>query len=439
MSGNLSKAALAGAIVCSLSGGAFAGTSETAQLRAELAALRAEMNQMRHGQDQQQLDQRRADEVRDLVREVLEDAGNRRSMLDEGLLAGIDDKGKIFLKSADENFSLNIDGQIQFRYIYNNNSGRAQESIDGFQTRRAKVGFNGHIGSPKIGYTLVIAHDRANGDLIWEEVALNYKLTDDLTLTAGSGIKLPFLREELMSSKRLLAVDRGLSTEFFTLNRAEQIQLQFNQDRYRLTGALSDGANESYNNPDRGDFALTGRAEFLAIGENWRQNRDMMAWDAETHLFIGAAAHYETGSTDTLAYTVDALFKSGNVAVLGAVMGAALENSTTGNDTDPFGVLLQAGLNVTKELQPFVRWDYVDDDTANEPLQAVTLGANYYLKGHSAKFTLDAVWIYAGDNPSINGSSLAGGQMSSGLGLSSSGHSDSDDQIAVRAQFQLLF
>ena len=64
-----------------------------------------------------------------------------------------------------------------------------------------------------------------------------------------------------------------------------------------------------------------------------------------------------------------------------------------------------------------------------DAISVITGGFNYYLKGHAAKFTLDAVFAL---DP------LVGIGVSDSLGLRPDTAGD-DEQIAVRAQFQLLF
>ncbi|MEM6507668.1 MAG: hypothetical protein AAF711_19705, partial [Planctomycetota bacterium] len=63
--------------------------------------------------------------------------------------------------------------------------------------------------------------------------------------------------------------------------------------------------------------------------------------------------------------------------------------------------------------------------------------ANHHFN-KNVKLTGDVVWIYAGDNPSADGDFINGGELSDGLGLSSS-LTDDEDQIALRLQLQLVF
>ena len=87
-----------------------------------------------------------AAEVRQIVGDVLADADQRATMASGAMTAGIDEKGKVFLKSEDGMFELNLKGRIQFRYHYNEQTDRAPasggESIDGFTVRRTKLTFD---------------------------------------------------------------------------------------------------------------------------------------------------------------------------------------------------------------------------------------------------------------------------------------------------------
>src|SRR5690606_5617364 len=98
---------------------------------------------------------------------------------------------------------------------------------DGFQARRTKLSFGGHVtAGPKWSYKIVLAGERDDGAILVEDVEIGTKVTDNISVKFGK-FKLPFLREELNSSSKLLTVERGPATEFFTLDRAEQFQVGF--------------------------------------------------------------------------------------------------------------------------------------------------------------------------------------------------------------------
>ncbi|MEM1026981.1 MAG: porin [Planctomycetota bacterium] len=427
-------ALVAGSLACGLAGSAFAGDSN-ADLASELATLRAEVAQLKAQSGQSWMDEAREAELRAMVEDVVADASTRTAF-QEGFGAGHDGK-KFYLEG--EGFRMNIGGHLQFRYVFNSSDARDgdAEQLDGFEIRRAKFKLDGHIGDPKIGYKLVLTNSRSSGNTSIEDAVISYKYDSGIKVSAGR-MKLPFLFEELLSSSRQLAADRGVSTEFFTLNRAEQIQVEIPiEEVVKLYLAYSDGGNTGSTaaTADTVDYAVTVRGQGKLAGE-WGQMKDLVAVDQDFAAFLGGAIHVQetegAGGDELLAWTIDGVIKTGNLAVMAAVMGASADV----DDRDQFGVLAQAGYNVNKEWQPFARFEYIDGD--EEELTAVTAGVNYFLAKHAAKFTADVVWLIEPDNPSaVPG--LNGGELSSGLGLSSTNVNDDDDQFAVRAQFQLLF
>ena len=470
----MTTAVLASALLAGVCSQAMAGDSELEQMRAEMAQMRAEMAQLRAQQEGDWTADARRAEIEGMIADVFADANNRATLLQEGALAGIDDKGKIFLMSSDGSFTANFYGQIQFRYIWNtldtdNTSGtRASESLSGFHVRRAKFGVAGKVGDGW-GYGLKLATERAAGspttgatstspangygagDVIMEQFYITHDLGNGWELMAGVN-KLPFARQELISSTRQVGVDRGLVTEFFTLNYSEMVQITHEVEDFIYSIAISDGGNGSFNEFSSdlsNDFAVTGRLDWMAIGEDWKAMKDEFGGVDEDALFVGAAVHYEVaeGSAlpeDGLAWTLDALYKTGNLGLTAAVFGNHTSN-TGAVDTDQYGLYVQGNYVLGNGWDIFGRWETIDDDgvsaAATDEIQAVTVGVNHHFN-KNVKFTADVVWIYSGDNPAHDGNFVYGGELSSGLGLTSTGFTAADshdDQIALRLQLQLLF
>lgn len=436
---------MAGALLA-VPGVANAETTELEQMRAEMAQMRAEMAQLKaDGQSDWTSEARRA-EIEGMIADVFADANNRATLLQEGALAGIDEKGKIFLLSADGSFSANFNGQIQFRYILNNQDQRADETQSGFQMRRAKFGVKGKVGNGW-GYALKFAGSRSGGTVTVDSAAITYKASDNLSLKFGSGTKLPFARQELISSSRQVGVDRGIATEFFTIDKSDMIQATYKAGDIVLTGAISDGAKNAgtdYTTDSVNDFAVTGRIDWMAIGDNWKASKNEFGGVDEDALFIGAAAHYEkaggsaTDPDSSFAWTVDALYKTGALGLTAAIFGNHTDTDG-GTDVDQFGGYAQASYDLGNDWDVFGRWEYIDDDDnggAKEEVQAVTFGVNKHFN-KNVKFTGDVVYVYAGDNPS-NAGVAKGDHDSSGIGLGG-GFNDDEDTIALRLQLQLLF
>jgi hypothetical protein len=438
---------------------ALAETTVQPNVNSELAQLKTRIAQLEGAQQQSWLSERQAEQVKTLIRDVLSDADTRASLLQEGMTAGIDEKGKIFLKSADGSFNMNIGGQLQFRWIANfQNDDSASDGEDsGFQVRRTKLSFSGDatLGDRKWDYEVVLAADRTDGAVEVEDIAIGTELFDGVDVKFGK-YKLPFLREELLSSKRQLAVERALVTEYFTLDRSEQLEFIVSpMDEIKWNISINDGADEEMSTvgSDPVEFALTSRIDAKIAGD-WKQASDFVAWpEEEFALFIGGAIHWQTGdgsngdnssesSADYLGWTVDALMEVGGFALNGAIMGGQIssdEGDVDVADRDPMGYLVQGGYSITKQIQPFARWELIDDDdAATDDLQAVTVGVNYFWAKEKAKFTADVVWIYEGDTPT--GNPFGNGSTSDGLGFAGDFATARDDSMFIlRTQFQLLF
>lgn len=461
----------AGALAAGLTAGAMASDNTVNEqlkaLRAELDAVRVsntqlqgQVSQLRSASDENWLNERRAEEVKSLVKEVLADADTRASLLEGGMSAGHNGKN-FFLASEDGSFKMTLGGQIQFRYLWATQEAETS-SVDGdesgFQMRRVKLKFKGHVADPKITYGITMAVSRDSGAAEFEEAKIGYKFGGGWSVAAGV-IKLPFLRQELTSSSAQLAVDRAMATEYFTLDYSEQIQLNYSSDNVKLSFAFSDTADASWttvgSDNDDSEIALTARADVKLAG-NWKQLKDASAWSKdETGLFLGAAVFYQLGDATSeddeivndsnyLAWTVDGLFESNGFSLFAAAMGASNDYDGTtvpasSKETSPMGVVIESGYMVIPDkLQPFVRWEMIDydsDDADVHDMSAFTFGFNWFMKKHKAKLTTDVVWIYEG---TLEKNSFANGSSSDGLGTIFKNAED-DDLIVFRTQFQLLF
>ena len=468
MTRNRYLALFGGAAVLGISSLGFADTTPTqTDMAAELKSLRAEVAQMKAGQNESWLDQRRADEVKQLVREVLNDADTRASLQGSSAVAGYN-KG-FFLASEDGSFLLKIGGRIQVRYVANirENDHEAATQVDeveeGFQIRRVKPFFAGTIGSPKFGYRIQLAADRNTNAMGVEEAWVDYKVTDELVVMAGR-FKPAFARDENTSSGKQLAVERSAVNEFFNLGYSEGIQATWTCGNIRLAAGVNDGirageiggTNDFQN--DSTDIAFNARAEYKIMGD-WKQFEDYNAWSGEeTGLLVGAAIQYDkdergdagAGDTDRLMWTADLGFETGGFNAFGAVYGlhnvtshsTATGGSATVPDSDSYGFLFQTGYFIIPDkFEPFARYEYIMADStldagAFDPLSIITVGANYYFKKHDAKLTVDVSWAL--DPVTANNIGGTAGGTHSGLGYQTDA-ATKENQVVVRAQFQLQF
>lgn len=472
--------AIAGSVVFALSSVAFGSSAEQ-----RLAAMEQEIAQLKGQQNQSWLNERRAEEVKALVREVLQDAETRASLLENGMYAGHDGH-HFFLKSADGGFLLNISGQIQLRHVANFRDGQRSASSPatgdddherGFEVRRAKIQFSGHIADPRIKYAIRLAVDRGDNSVSADKITIGYQLTDSIYVWGGED-KGPFLREELTSSSKQLAVDRSYINEIFTLDKVQGVGLKWHDasvfnDSLKAEFMVNDGLRSGDGSTDVNlfsqgadaqggsarstskkfyedatDIAITGRVDLRLQGD-WAQAKDFTSWPGEDQaIFVGGAVHWEEGETgdaflnnDFFSWTIDASYENNGFNAFVSFTGMHTDNEAgaTLGDQDLYGLVLQAGYNMPvgdDSIEPFARWEYIDFDTAattiagsgyEDEVNIITFGVNYYFSKHNAKFTLDLVWAL--DPIPFS---------ESGLGLLADA-SDEEDQFVIRSQFQLLF
>ncbi len=458
---------------------ASAQTVTNEQLIKEVNALKAELRELRANQSDARMSEAYANEVRALVREVLADAETRDAMSGSALTAGHD--GKFFLASSDNKFRLNIEGQIQFRYIAGFADGGSDEGETGFAIRRSKLKFSGHVGDPKFKYEIQLEVDRDDNDVLGDTIVVGYQLTDDLYIYWGE-TKAPFLREEMTSSKRQLAVERSYVNEIFTLDVVQGVFAKYEvNESVLIRGAFHDGSqsgdvfgstNSRFNDltdsliaiggdgidpdaadgkdfeNDETDFAVVARVDWLIEG-SWKQWKDFTSFPGEERFItIGAAVDYEAGETgsaamtdDILAWTIDGAFEQDGINLYAAYVGVDIDrdSGSTKIGHNPMAILVQGGYNYDlgngESIEPFARWEYINFDVPaasltpgfDDEVNIYTFGLNWYHRKHKSKFTIDTV---------IATEPLPDGQ--SGLGLQSDG-AFADDQVSIRAQYQLLF
>ncbi|RMH24961.1 MAG: hypothetical protein D6693_09470 [Planctomycetota bacterium] len=401
------------------------------------------------------------DEIRAMVADMLADAETRSSLLQAGGTAGHD--GKFFLASPDGAFRLNVGGQIQFRYVLNFRDdggnvpiGNLRDDFEsGFQTRRTKLTFDGTVYNDMF-FKIQGIFNRAGGGFALEDAYVGYDYGNGFKAIVGQ-FKSPFSREQLVSSKRQLAVDRSFVDGLFNAGRVQGIMVTYSEDTWRTMLSFNDGertANTDFitNNQGvggvrggEGDWGFSGRFEYLG-GGSWDQFKDFSSARGSEGLawMLGAALEYQDGAADLIldnggslfSYTFDASLEGDGWNAFGAFIGRHVDNEfTDAGSADQYGFVVQGGIFVTEDIEPFVRWDTLLPDTGSA-FNTITFGANWYIHGHAAKFTLDVQWFL--DAPaSVGGFDKAAIGANTGIGFLGSGIEE--DEFAVRAQFQLLF
>jgi hypothetical protein len=408
--------------------------------------------------------------VESAVRDATPDAERRSqplSLAPQGFTAGYDN-GKFLIQSEDGAFVLNPNAQMQFRWIANSRDNAQPDGDDefqsGFELRRLKLAFDGNVFGKDNVYHLQWATSRTNGNLVLEEAYLRHKFADRPWAIRGGQYSDTWAHESTVSSKRQLTVERSLVSEILINGGVggesyiQGVSLIYD-DGGALRGEVTfqDGINSRNTNftDTGGGSALLGlpdphwgvsaRLEYKFAGD-WKQYDDFTAMGNQKDLLVlgGGVLIYEADGARAFHHTVDVQWEPQAVkglSVYGAYVGLWRDfNATTpgGDDVQPYdwGFLVQAGYMLNDKCELFARYDYMDFDTGDpSPLGAaagvsdsiheITIGVNYYLQKHAAKFTVDAIWLPNGCPVDASGTGV----------LAQTGD---DSQFVLRAQFQLL-
>jgi hypothetical protein len=489
---------LAGTITLAFSSIAGAADSTTSidSLRAELNELRSQNDALAarvDAQDSEWLNEERAGEVRSLVQDVLADSQSRTSLQDSGMMAGYKAGKGFYLSNQDGSFSLMMSGQLQTRWVMNNNSGRVDNSFVGtgtgsetqwgFQVRRAKVRFQGNVIDPSWTYAingsfegpqagvqgvgLTGGNPTNGGTFEFQEAFIAKELENGLTLTFGQ-FKTPWMREELVDSSQQLAVERSTINEFYNQDRAVGLMASYATDSWNVAASYNNGQRTALDVPTRytnftdnpTDWSFSARFEYKFSGD-WSDFDSFTSSPGdEEAIMVGVAAmgqKYGENSgvlgalsidgTKVFGFTADVSAKFGGFSLFGAYVYQTYQLGdafgANADDYDPWGFVVQAGYSLNDEWELFARYEEGNANGANNAAIPAPGGGTIldwgnpsiitiganYFINDNVKFTVD--W---GMNFAENMSIFAGSSSDTGWTAS-----DESDQWVLRAQLQLLF
>ena len=348
------------------------------------------------------------------------------------------DGGFVF---GDEDFSLKINGQVQFRWIGNDDG---TEDVRGFTRRRTKLKASGQIGDVQYKIAPTWAAGSGTGDL--EDSWIGMDLGGNWSLRAG-GMKGPFLREEAVSSSKQIAVERSIANEIATTDWQEGVLLAHGDDHWRTSFFYGNGFNQDNRNFD---FDAPGthdcwqvRTEYLA-GEGWKPFSSLRSSRGdEAGWLLGAAWAGERNSDGTGTdatddrWTVDWSYRSEGWNVLAWMARTAFDDDAVGaapaaQEVDV--LVVQASLVLSDRTELFARYEdvVVDADGVEDGFDIMTIGLNHALGDHLL-FTADVGFA----DEQLLAPANATGSFGSGNGWVAG--SDGNDQAVIRAQLQLVF
>lgn len=419
------------------------------QLEQRNRNLEGEVVRLRESEGQQWLTEQRAVEIRELVQDVLTDAGSRESLQSSGMTAGWDNG--FFLSSADGRFLLQIGGLLQTRYVatwFREPSPAVglpsiqaywsdqRTSRAGFDIPGAEIWFQGHAFGKGLTYKLkagfVNTHavdlaafnvrplETGSGELTLYDAWTRFELGGGFFFRAGQ-FKLPFSREELIDRQYQLAIEPSAVSWALGVDYSQGLELSYVSDLFRAQVAFSDGARDQVasqyktagaiprNRPfsyAQSEYALTGRFEFKPYGR-WRDFEEFTSPPgSDFGLLFGIGLHSQSWRPDY--YYQRILGPTGNnqwfMATADVSMnfsGASLYGSFTWANVDSGGAYLYAGQN------NFNTPSYADAGTVNK--WGMVLQGSFYMMPKIELFARYELGLFSVNNearmPLVGGAS----------------------------------
>jgi Phosphate-selective porin O and P len=309
-----------------------------------------------------------------------------------------------------------------------------EDRAAGFVLRRAKIKVKGGVPfgeSDEFKYAVGFAFSRKTGDGVLEDATIQTKIGDKFQLKLGQ-FRPNLLREESVSSKRQLAVERSLIAKAFNQERVRGVTLQHETERTRVAVALMDASTSL---ADGDAWVYTARGEVLVLGD-WKQVKDYTSFpDDDAALLLGASVGFfdtdpganGTPAGTTLRWSVDVSGEMGGANVFAAVVGNRFDPDA-GPVLNQFGLVAQGGVFARDTTELFTRFEFGDADDG-ETLSLLTVGANEYLVGHALKLTVDMGYSFH---------EITSFWSSSGAGYLTD-EDGQEGQFLLRTQLQLVF
>ncbi|MCP4834804.1 MAG: hypothetical protein GY895_08570 [Phycisphaera sp.] len=448
-----------------------------ADVQAQIDELLAEIRAYGQSSDQWLDDERRA-EISGIVRDVLADSADRVSLQDDASIAGW--KKGFQLRSPDGNFLLKVGGQVQVRFVLNRAKKGGDPTVDndlipfndqtyawGFENRRTKLQFSGHVVDPSWTYRIKGGYERVlGGEFLLEESWVAKSLGDGWKVKVGQ-FKPPWMREELVSSSKQLAVERSMVNEYFNQGYSQGVEIAWSSDDVKVAAwygdgigarnlgrARTSGQNTAWNETAT-NYSFASRGEWRLAGD-WSQFKDFSsARGSEFGAMLGVAGTIQRGNQKlgdrdgvlSGGVTADVTLEFNGASLFASAVWTNVQSGAgKGGSNQPWGVTVQGGYFVSEDVEVFGRWECMNFDLSAQP-------EGYYTRqqpdpqpdtGRFDGFTVGANWFF---NPAvkltvdwtINFDSLSTGAfVSNGAGFRVDA-AGKTNQWALRAQLQLLF
>ncbi|MFO0782897.1 MAG: porin [Phycisphaerales bacterium] len=459
-------------------------------LRKQNESQAGEIKQLKTERGENWLSAERAEQIREIMRDALADAGTRASLEGDHATAGYDKN--FFIQSADGNYKLAIRGQLQTRFAFTHVDPQVVAGVDqseneyGFEIRRLKLFFQGHVVDPSWKYQIELSLER-NGavsgatQISLENAYIQKMLGDGMFVLVGQWLN-QFNQEEMVSSAAQQMVERSLVNQYFAVKWVEGAQFGIQQDWWRGWASYNDGgANRDIQivqAENLTEWSLTGRVEFKLAG-SWDQFATYQGWiGSDFAMMIGAGINWQRGTgvqgirntvgngtlpgapgggegVTLLTYTTDLNLRGSGWSVSAEFLGNAIYNfaptPVLSGTPQSYGVVVQGGVFLVPTFETTLRYEglWVTNGVSNattpnalnnQTLNIVTAGFNWYISKNTLKFSMDGGYAFntVRFSSGLFGEGISGAEWRPTLNAATA-QNGAPGEVVIRTQLQLLF
>jgi len=323
-------------------------------------------------------------------------------------------------KSPDDKFHLSIGGRLQARYTFTDTDG-GQDTSE-WRVRRMKMWLKGHAYTKALTYKMQANFVDGGSSKLLEDAFLNYKLMDELQIELGQD-KVPFARQELVSSGSQQFVDRSDATDTFkpAFDMGAMVHGEAAKGLVNYTFGWFGGGGQSNVRSSNNDNAIAARLEInpfgamkhsesdlemtekplVSIGADYYRNKFITA-ETNNTTFYGkwlnkGAAFAANEKIEVNQASADLAFKWMGASLQGEYFWAQGDGDTSNIVQRAQGYYAQAGYFVIpKQLEVAARYSSVDPDrdVANNTHTEIQGAISYFFAKHDLKLQGDITNIH---------------------------------------------
>lgn len=344
-----------------------------------------------------------------------------------------DDNGRVYYKEgtrlefADFDMKINLQVQSKFTYEDVDQGGRgdvgldAGEDVTSFDLRRVRVNFTGNLLKKQFSYQVQNDFRSSEGGGQMKDAWLQWN-SDEANLRFGQ-TKIPFSRQELVSSSNLQFIDRSIVNDVFAPSRQIGALLHGplgDAGTYYLGAFNGESEGEGINRAGQDNRLLMVAAANMNIGDYGSRGveGDHRAKNDEFGATVGVSTLYGQGTGDVLDNDTAGDFDRFDLNVdLGARCSGFSAQSEfyystidlddvdgDSGEADLFGFYVQAGYMLDKEWELAARYAYLlpdEDVSVVDDQNEFSAVVNYYLNGHALKLQTGVTFDQTNLNPDV--------------------------------------